>query len=279
MQAQDKLKQYKNFILCNTRYDKYLSNRFCINSKYLRENQVFISLEKNSKKNFSNIKDAIEKGASGFITPFIYSRKTLNKPVPYLVSKDIFSTYSKLFKYDLLKIKQLPCLIGVTGTNGKTSTSLLLADSLTIQNKKVGLISSEGIGIYPNTLQNDYTTPPIDIIYKNIINFSLKKCDYIIIECSSQGLHQGRLDGIYFDYSVITNIDKDHIDYHKTLRNYIHSKLNIINQSIKVVLNHDCINLKKIDNSQYKCKQKYYISKNKINKKNFIDTDILEIIS
>ena len=104
MQAQDKLKQYKNFILCNTRHDKYLSNRFCINSKYLRENQVFISLEKNIKKNFSNIKDAIEKGASGFITPFIYSRKILNKPVPYLVSKDIFSTYSKLFKYDLLKI-------------------------------------------------------------------------------------------------------------------------------------------------------------------------------
>ena len=101
----------------------------------------------------------------------------------------------------------------------------------------------------------------------------MKKCDYIIIECSSQGLHQGRLDGINFDYSVITNIDKDHIDYHKTLRNYIHSKLNIINQSIKVVLNHDCINLKKIDNSQYKCKQKYYISKNPINKKNFIDTD------
>ena len=86
MQAQDKLKQYKNFILCNTRHDKYLSNRFCINSKYLRENQVFISLEKNIKKNFSNIKDAIEKGASGFITPFIYSRKILNKPVPYLRS-------------------------------------------------------------------------------------------------------------------------------------------------------------------------------------------------
>ena len=57
---------------------------------------------------------------------------------------------------------------------------------------------------------------------------------------------KGRLDGINFDYSAITNIDKDHIDYHKTLRNYIHSKLNIINQSIKVVLNHDCINLKKL---------------------------------
>ena len=136
MQAQDKLKQYKNFILCNTRYDKYLSNRFCINSKYLKENQVFISLEKNTKKNFSNMKDAIEKGASGLITPFIFSRKTLDKPVPYLVSQDIFSTYSKLFRCDLLKIKRLPYLIGVTGTNGKTSTSLLLADALTLQNNQ-----------------------------------------------------------------------------------------------------------------------------------------------
>ena len=246
MQQQDKLKQYKNFILCNTRYDKYLSNRFCINSKYLNENQVFISLDKNIKKKFSNIKDAIEKGASGFISPFIFSRKALDKSIPYLVSKDILITYSKLFKYDLQKIKYLPRIIGVTGTNGKTSTSLLLADSLTLQKKKVGLISSEGIGIYPNILKNNYTTPPININYKNIINFSLKKCDYIIIECSSQGLHQGRLDGINFEYSVITNIDKDHLDYHKTLKNYIHSKLNIINQSKKAILNYDCTNLKKL---------------------------------
>ena len=114
---------------------------------------------------------------------------------------------------------------------------MLLAQSLTYQNKKVGIISSEGAGIYPNLVENEYTTPPIDICYKYQRFFCKKRCDYVIIECSSQGLHQGRLDGILFTYSIITNIDQDHIDYHKSLKNYINSKLKIMNQSRTSIIN------------------------------------------
>ena len=60
-------------------------------------------------------------------------------------------------------------------------------------------------------------------------------------QCSSQGLHQGRLDGIHFTYSIITNIDQDHIEY-QSLKNYINSKLKIMNQSTTSIINYDSNN-------------------------------------
>ena len=164
-------------------------------------------------------------------------------------------------------------LIGITGTNGKTSTSLVLAQALTLQNKKVGVISSEGIGVYPHLKYSDYTTPPIDINYKSLKNFLTKKCDYIIIECSSQGLHQGRLNGLMFNYSLITNINQDHIEYHKSQKNYINSKLKILNQSTTKILNYDSLKLRNIDKKKFNCNNIFYISQKKIKNKSFINTN------
>ena len=71
-----------------------------------------------------------------------------------------------LFNVDLVGRKHKIKTIGITGTNGKTSSVLLLAQSLTYLKKKVGVITSEGCGIYPALEGSEYTTPPIDIIYK-----------------------------------------------------------------------------------------------------------------
>ena len=176
--------------------------------------------------------------------------------------KNIGNIYIQLFKNYFLNKKFTPTIIGVTGTNGKTSTALLLAQALTAQKKKVGIISSEGIGVYPNLSHNNYTTPPVDMNYEYLRNFTIKKCHYVIIECSSQGLHQGRVDGLLFNYSLITNIDQDHIDYHKSIKNYIDSKLKIINQSKISILNYDSLKLKKIDPKKYSCKI-FFVSQKK----------------
>ena len=153
-------------------------------------------------KNITNINHAIAKGASGFITPFCISRQKIRTSLPFLIEKDINKIYVDLFKVDFEDKEPKSVIIGITGTNGKTSTALLLAQALRYQNKKIGVISSEGSGVYPNLAENEYTTPPLDISYKYLRSFCKKKCDYVIIECSSQGLHQGRLDGIHFNYSI-----------------------------------------------------------------------------
>ena len=270
MQELNRLKICTNFILKNSDRAEYLSDRFCVDSRRINNNQIFISLEPDLSKNIININHAITKGASGFITPFCISRQKIRTSIPFLVEGDIKKIYIKLFKSDFMNIEAKPVIIGITGTNGKTSTTLLLAQALVHQNKRVGVISSEGAGIYPNLCENEYTTPPIDICYKNIRFFCEKRCDYIIIECSSQGLHQGRLDGIQFTYSIITNIDQDHIEYHKSLKNYINSKLKILNQSTTSIINYDSKNLKNIQHHKYTCKNILYITQNEIKNKKAI---------
>ena len=274
MQELNRLKICTNFILKNSDRGEYISDRFSIDSRRINNNQIFISLEPNVAKNITNINHAIAKGASGFITPFCISRQKIRTSLPFLIEKSINRIYVDLFKADFEDKEPKPVIIGITGTNGKTSTALLLAQALRYQNKKVGVISSEGAGVYPNLTENEYTTPPLDINYKYLRSFCKKKCDYVIIECSSQGLHQGRLDGIHFTYSIITNIDQDHIEYHKSLKNYINSKLKIMNQSTKSIINFDSKNLKNIDHLKYDCKKIFYISQNKIKNKKFINTSL-----
>tara|TARA_B100000282_G_C31709709_1_gene480497 strand:- start:79 stop:1524 length:1446 start_codon:yes stop_codon:yes gene_type:complete len=271
MQELTRLKICTNFILKNSDRAEYLSDRFGLDSRRINNNQIFISLEPNMKKNIKNINHAISKGASGFITPFCVSRQKIRSSIPFLIERSIKKIYVELLKADFEEKEHKPIIIGITGTNGKTSTALLLAQSLIYQNKKVGVISSEGSGIYPKLVANEYTTPPIDICYQYQRFFCKKKCDYVIIECSSQGLHQGRLDGIQFTYSIITNIDQDHIEYHKSLKNYINSKLKIMNQSTTSIINYDSNNLKNIDHHKYDCKKIFYISQNKSKNKKIIN--------
>ncbi len=274
MQELNRLKICTSFILKNSDRGECLSDRISIDSRRINQNQVFISLEPDVAKNITNIKHAIANGASGFISPFYISRQKIKTSLPFLIERGIDKIYVDLFKADFKDKELKPVIIGITGTNGKTSTALLLAQALRHQNKKIGVISSEGAGVYPNLAENEYTTPPLDINYKYLRSFCKKKCDYVIIECSSQGLHQGRLEGIHFTYSIITNIDQDHIEYHKSIKNYINSKLKIMHQSRTSIINFDSKNLKNINHFKYDSTKIYYISQNKINNKKIINTSL-----
>ena len=229
----------EKFIIRNSKRTIKFSNRFSIDSRKIRSGQVFISIDSDKSKNFKHIKNAILNGASGFISQFIFKRKDLKSSLPFYVQKNLNNIYHELFLVELRRYNHKAKTIGITGTNGKTSSILLLAQSLTHLKNKVGVITSEGCGLYPLLDNNEYTTPPIDIIYKYYTKFISKKYDYVIIECSSQGLHQGRVKGLLFDYACITNIYRDHLDYHKTIKNYTDSKLLILKQCKKAILNYD----------------------------------------
>ena len=155
MQELNRLKICTNFILKNSDRAEYFSDRFCIDSRRINNNQIFISLDPDVSKNITNINDAITKGASGFITPFCITRQRIRTSIPFLIERGIKRIYVDLLKADFKNKEPKPITIGITGTNGKTSTVLLLAQALTYQNKKVGVISSEGAGIYPNLGEND----------------------------------------------------------------------------------------------------------------------------
>ena len=216
---------------------------FSFNSKHDCKNKILVLSNPSRKDMYDYINEAIDNGITGLIITTTIDINLLTKDIPVLHSKYLNDNLNIFLDYlynEPLKNKKI---IGVTGTDGKTSTCHLIADSLTKLGKRVGIISTEGNGVYPRLKHSNYTTPRSDILYKIFDSFKIKKVDVIIIECSSQGLYQGRLNHIIFTDAIVTNLNKDHIEYHKTFKNYVKSKQKLLNMTIgNIFINMDCKN-------------------------------------
>lgn len=131
--------------------------------------------------------------------------------------------------------KQLK-LIGVTGTNGKTTITTVIKKVLTSFGKKVGLIGTcqneIGEHIYPTAR----TTPEPYDLYKLFRAMADEKCDYAVMEVSSQGLEQDRVAGCRFAAAVFTNLTQDHLDVHGTMENYYQAKKKLFDISDEAII-------------------------------------------
>ncbi len=193
-----------------------------LDSRNISKGDMFIALSGTQKSGNEFIQSAIINGAKAIIchnTPSIYSEN-----VTYILvndSNDILSEVSNNF-YDFPS-KKLE-IIGVTGTNGKTSIVSLLHQLFSIRGYKCGLISTIENIIDKKKYVSTHTTP--DILQ---INFLLNKmvevgCSYCFMEVSSHALDQNRIKGLNFKIAVFTNITHDHLDYHKSFKNYLNTK-------------------------------------------------------
>ena len=119
--------------------------------------------------------------------------------------------------------KQLK-LVGVTGTNGKTTTATLLHELFTALGYKAGLLSTVCNKIGQQLLPADYTTPDAVALNGLLREMADADCDYAFMEASSHAIHQKRIEGLHFAGGIFTNITHDHLDYHKTFKAYIEAK-------------------------------------------------------
>lgn len=115
-------------------------------------------------------------------------------------------------------------LVGVTGTNGKTTTVTLLYDLLSVMGYKCGLISTVRNRISNRTLPATHTTPDALAVQGLLAQMVAEGCDYAFMEVSSHAIHQKRIDGLAFSGGVFTNITHDHLDYHGTFAQYLAAK-------------------------------------------------------
>lgn len=118
-------------------------------------------------------------------------------------------------------------MIGVTGTNGKTSVSQWVAQCLTILGKKAAVLGTIGNGFVSqqDTLNETVNTTPDAILLQGMLaDFLAQKADAVVMEVSSHGLEQGRVNGVAFDIAVLTNLSRDHLDYHLTMEAYAAAK-------------------------------------------------------
>ena len=130
-------------------------------------------------------------------------------------------------------------MIGVTGTNGKTTTSYLIKKMLEASGYKTGLIGTVNVIIGKEKYPADLTTPDPADLHRYLMLMNIAGCDACVMEVSSQALAQQRVHGIQFDCSVFTNLSAEHLDYHKTMQDYAEAKSVLFRMSKVSVINND----------------------------------------
>ena len=113
----------------------------------------------------------------------------------------------------------------MTGTNGKTSVADLFYQILSLNKIPVASIGTLGTKYENKIIKSDLTSPDTISLHKTLEKIKRKNIDNVIIETSSHGLHQSRIDHIKLSAAIFTNFSQDHLDYHKTLKSYLNAKL------------------------------------------------------
>ena len=216
-------------------------------SRKIKENDIFVALIGSLVDGHSYIDKAIENGAKMLIV----ERLDLSYPegiwiiqVDDLRNKLGFIA-SNFFDYPQNKLK----VIGVTGTNGKTTSTYILESIL----KNSSRIGTTGCRILDKEYPTNNTTPEsLDLI--KMMDESVKKgVEYFLMEVSSHALYQGRVNMLMFDSAIFTNLTQDHLDFHKTMENYFNAKAMILNhlRGNKLIINKDYVYCRRLlDKSQ-----------------------------
>ena len=116
-------------------------------------------------------------------------------------------------------------IIAVTGTNGKTSVSDLFYQILTLNKIPVASIGTLGIKYRGKTIKSNLTSPDTIFLHQTLMKLKKNKIENVIIEASSHGLHQKRINHLNLKAGIFTNFSHDHLDYHKTIHAYFNSKM------------------------------------------------------
>jgi len=193
-------------------------NKIEFDSRKILENDLFVAIKGNNVDGNKFISQVIEKGAKVVLCQEI--PEDIKKGVTYVKVKDIRETLSLVCSnyYDnpSKKLK----LVGITGTNGKTTTSNLMFQLFNLFNYKVGLISTNKIIIGDKKIESSHTTPDPLILNKVLNEMVESKVEFCFMEVSSHAIKQKRISGLNFKAGVFTNLSHDHLDYHKTFSEY-----------------------------------------------------------
>jgi len=138
-----------------------------------------------------------------------------NLPVKNL-KQQVGSIAAEYYQYPSRKLT----MIGVTGTNGKTSVSQWIAQCLTLLGKKTAVLGTIGNGFLGAQTEAVNTTPDAILLQEMLADYVKQNADAVAMEVSSHGLDQGRVNGVAFDVAVLTNLSRDHLDYHQTMEAY-----------------------------------------------------------
>jgi len=223
-------------------------------SRLVKKGYIFVATKGYNVDHFDHINDAIKNGAS-----FLIVDREIDIEFPHMIVDNIDKAYKDmLLKFYGIDLKEFR-FIGITGTDGKTTTATIVNRII----KDSAYIGTNGLTINNKTISTSNTTPCISELYSDLRKIKDAGIKTVVMEVSSEALLHNRVAGILFDIIAFTNITGDHLNIHKSFKNYKQTKLkllDLVKEDGYVVINKDDVNLQEI-----KCQNMYSFGKNDVN--------------
>lgn len=210
----------------DTEYDTLVKD-IKTNTKEIEKDDLFVCIKGFNVDRHDFVEEAKKKGASALVV-----EHAVDSSLPQVIVKDINNNFAnictKFYDYPSKKMT----MIGVTGTDGKTTTSTIIYELLN-QVTKTGYIGTNGVSCPSYSDHSNNTTPTSEHLNRFLNNFYNEGCKVVAMEAGSEGLAQNRCENIEFDYSIFTNLTHEHLNYHKTMENYMDAKGKLFKQTKK----------------------------------------------
>lgn len=215
-----------------------------MNSKKVVKNTLFFCISGTKTNGKIYLKEAIKNGAVAIICDkCIHTELNITQIIVKNVRIAMAQICANFYNNPQKKLK----IVGITGTNGKSSTAYFTYQILKNMNKKVGLIGTSGVYFDDEFLDLNMTTPESIDLFKIFAKMVDKKIEYCIMEVSAHAIYFDKIYGVDFSVKALTNIQVDHLDFFKTKQNYVETKLKFFKPSDKIVCNADDIFSKRIN--------------------------------
>ena len=191
-------------------------------SRKVTTKNLFVCMEGAHVDGHNFIPQAVSNGAIAILT----TRRNFTPPenISALIVPDMLNALAVIVPYFYDYPARTMRVIGVTGTNGKTTTTYLLREIFQAAGFNVGLIGTIQILIGDESLPNPNTTPNVIDLQHLLADMRDKNIQVVVMEVSSHALAENRVAGIEFDTAIFTNLTQDHLDFHKTMENYLRAK-------------------------------------------------------
>jgi len=217
-------------------------------SRKIKKEDIFFAIKGNKTSGNKFIEEAILKGASAIVT----SKKRIYKKykTPFILVKDVRKSLAEASS-NFYK-KKPSNVIAVTGTNGKSSVVDFFYQILTLNNVPAASIGT--LGIFSKNYKKKINLTSMDplSLHENLEILEKNKIHHVILEASSHGLDQKRLDNLNIKTGIFTNLSHDHLDYHKNMKSYLNSKMhlfkNLLNKNSNIITDEDNKEFKVIKN-------------------------------
>ncbi len=212
-------------------------NNICDDSRYVNKGTVFFALKGLSSHGCDFIESAINSGACAVVYEPPYDLTSIETSIPIIAVKDLKLEISKIVSRHFVSSVNEMIIIGVTGTNGKTTVSWLIHEGFKKIGYKSGYIGTLGYGL-ENLNLDELTTPSCMKLHTILSEFQNSGVEYVVMEVSSHAIDQRRIEGVNFNSVIFTNLSRDHIDYHGNMESYGETKAKLfleVQSNIKII--------------------------------------------